>query len=218
MNWWDWLLCSSKELELRGCNPKDRVIHTGHRRALSFRWAQSIGSWGRLEPLDIMNKVFAPVTIDDKKKARMCFDLFLNRHSLFSRKTWMDRFTTSSDVKSFMVVGRVMIATYAHSRIHLHMLRNPKLCPGTAAEIGVLREYTTAVSEEDRLGILPIEAVLYYWSIQYILEQTGISYDSWVDGTGETTWLARAQHWNDHCTDFVTLPAEAFEKYAGRNA
>lgn len=215
MNWWDWLLSSSRSLTLNGHNPKDRVKHTGHKRALSSHWARSIGAWGRLEPPDIMALVFNPVTIGDKKKARMCFDLFLNRHGLCSRNTWMDKFTTSRDVKTFMLVGRVMVATYAHSRIHLHLIRDPKLCPGQAAEIAVLREYTTPVSEEDRLGILPIEALLYYHSIQYILDETGMSYDSWIEGSGESTWLARSRLWNDHCQGFVALPAEALEKYAG---
>jgi hypothetical protein len=213
MKWWDWLMCSSKDLKIRGLDPADRIHHTGHKRALSARWARSIGMWSRLEPADIMAKVFDPRSDDDKRKARMCFDLFLNRHNLMSRDTWMAKFLNGKDVKGFMRAGRVQIATYAHARIHLHRIKDPGLSVGAAAAIGVLRDYKS--TEIDRLGILPVEAMLYYYAIEHILEQTGIGYDDWVSGHSGQSWLAKASYWDEHdCVEFLALPEEALEKYA----
>jgi len=217
VTWWDWLLCPSQLLKERGLDPEHRVRYTGHRRPLSSRWAQTIGMWCRAEASDIIRLVEQGHTATE---TRASYDQFKFRHKLWTRPRFISVHLDDSLSKSdrdlvFLETGPVMVATYAHSRVAAHLSRSP-MSPGIAAELSAKMRIDPATGSgiKDPLGLLPIEILLYYYAIEYIFEQTSITYDQWVMGEKGPNWLTRAAYWKRFDSDnSVVLPDEALERY-----
>lgn len=210
--WWDWLLCPTSELKKRKLNPADRLKHTGHTRPLSSRWAQTIGMWARLEPSDIISTIAAPDD-HDRRKARTSYDVFKLRHKLTSRRTFCHDFIgTHPELKLWMQFSQVMVATYAYQRVQAVMSRMP-MNAGAASKAALM---TPVTEETPYLGLLPVEYMLYYYAIQRVLDETGMSFAAWVEGDLDSIerWIAKARVWYElGCDQDAALPLAATEKY-----
>ena len=215
MKWWDWLLCSSHNLKKQGLDPEERICYTGHKRALSPRWAQTIGMWCRAKPATIMD-VISPgdSTKEEKDRTRSAYDIFKYRHKLQTSAPFMKTFMDPPIYSHFMEISRVMVATYSYARVISHMSRS-MLNLGSASELAMrvlLGDGENLV--EDHFGLLPIEAMLYYNALEKIFASTDLTFRIWSQGTSKTSWLDRAEQWRNHdCDSIVMLPAEALERY-----
>jgi hypothetical protein len=217
--WWDWLLSSTADLKRRGLDPNQRVIRTGHRRALSATWARTIGMWCRADPADIMHRIAPYATSEEEKRAtRSRYDVFRHRHQLLLRREFIKR--CGMDPNAFMEIGPVVVAAEAHSHLRDHLLRSPGLSPGAACEQAALyeaSEMNKAPSDRMayRFGLLPIEMLLYYHAVEHIFEETEVTYEQWaMGGPAEKCWKERARYWKRFdCNSLVTLPAAALKRY-----
>lgn len=219
--WWDWLMCPSPELKKRGLDPAERIRFTGHARPLSPRWARTIGMWCLREPKEII-QVVAPDW--NKERSRAIFDMFKNRNHLKTRRHWMRDNTEFPSADLFLVNGPVIVATFAHARITGHIGRSGGvLSPGAAAaaanRIAVATEEKDKqwvwTAEENTFGLLPIEMLLYYYAIEHVLEESGLTVARWRQGLGPgDAWADRSKLWKNYDGDsMVALPAEAMERY-----
>jgi len=215
LTWWEWLIADSASIRRLGHDPTQRLPHTGHQRALSSRWAQTIGKWGRSSPASII-KLYRgeSETAISEQKARWAYDLFKNRNHLWSPGDWIS--LLDAEPIDFLRIGGVMIASLAHARVMLWKVTHPTLSLGAAAREAVLYEQPQDKAKEklNYLGMLPIEALLYYHAIEHVLEESGITKMVWSDCQGIEAWGERADLWKRHeCDELVSLPAHALAAY-----
>jgi len=192
MTWYDYLLGPTKATKLTMAL---RLAQCGHARALPLRWARTLGMWTQKTPASI---------IEASGASRGAYDIFKYRNALLSPHQFVAKhFDVGID--GFSSISAVFIATHAHSRIR-HCLSDSI---GTAAARAV--HYCNDI--RDDLGILPAEAILYYYAIEQVFEATGLSYDAWIEDVTVDGWLGRAELWSDSAP-VIALPESVFERYA----
>lgn len=209
LEWWDWLLMSSRDLKRAGYAPSERISKVGQARALPLRWAHTIGLWGISEPTTIM----ARARCED---SRQTYDLFKYRHELMSRRTWLATNDVRAD-SAFAVAGQVMLATFAYTRVRVAQMEHPDLSLGAIAS-RVVHYPRVRAEERQSLGILPIEMLLYFWAVNLVLEASDVSAKHWIEQIGDEDWMLKHREWLKHGgPEYVGLPARALAKYAGRD-
>lgn len=222
LTWWEWLIADSDSIYRAGHDPVQRLQHTGHQRAMSRRWAQTIGMWGRAKPAAMIN-LYAPETktAEEKRQARASYDLFKNRYHLRSQKQWMELYELHGDTAMFFKVSGVILATVAHARMAVWRKEMPNLTLGAMAREASSYEDPEAKRRDDTayLGLLPIETLLYYHALEHILEETSVSHVAWAKTATGLGWFDLALLWKEHEGDtLVSLPPVALQTYPVNDA
>ncbi len=181
LRWYQWLTWTARQILEADCDPNERFDRIGHRRPLSARWALSIGMWGLRTPTEIMRAV----GIDPNTTARGTFDVFKYRHRLYSGAQMSRELATLPKVEDrefpYPVWDQYRLANIIYMRAQCRMVE--KDTPFNGDIIEMLRR---------QLGILPVEAYLYYYAINNIIEDLGISQISWV----RLTPVERREAWD----------------------
>lgn len=218
VKWWDWLLAGALDLKRLGVDPAQRLNQIGHKRPLSTRWSRTIGMWAVNEPKDLIKTAF-PLAKEEvqKRRARTAYDVFKYRHRLVTKHDFVMTHLDPPNLKVFMEIGTVMVATYAYARMSDFVGRGSSL--GSAAFNGVAwSRNANGELVDEPLGILPIEAVLYYRALEHIFSETSLSYVSWIREDSAKAWYTRAEYWRDlGCDEIVSLPKAAVERYPQRD-
>lgn len=139
LEWWQWLLYSSAELTYLGHYPDERLLHTGHKRALHHRWSLTLGLWGWSSAESIRRAASATWA----------------QYWSFKRH-WKTKTTRSTKSR------HVPIISLAHA--------NTLLVIGDGKDEG-----RAAAEVAPKIGILPIEALLYYRAVKTTLEAKGLT-------------------------------------------
>lgn len=214
LKWWDWLLASPYSLRERGLDPTHRLAKTGHSRALSYRWAKTIGMWALRSETDIKKA---------SGTSAQSTAIFRQRYGLYSAAQSLRVNYPEHTAENYGVFGQVMTACHAHYAVHSALGANC-FSLGAAA-----RSCTGRVNSDNRipqslrprvegtLGILPIEALLYHSVIEWVLKKTQIPRQNWFNLMGTDRiedWTTLREYWIRHeCSEKCGLPDEA-EKYS----
>lgn len=163
----DWLLLKAPDLKAMGLDPGLRLNVTGHVTAFSPVWAQTVGLWCVAETNDIVGPEGALAGVE-----RRTFDTYKHRHGLRTRSQFKARYGTGKTWK---------VAEVVHDAYEAHQQRSGDLLGfgEPAADVG------------KRVGVLPVEAVLYGTLFHEMLEFNKLKREDWEELNNEertTLW------------------------------
>lgn len=165
LHWRQWLCASTEFLKEQGHEKKEaRFNRIGHKRALSPRWARSVGMWGLATSREIMDAVGIDVVAT--ASARGTFDIFKFRHRLWTGPQ-LTRERASKNLDPLVSTKRwemFHLAVVVHDFAHRQVLMRKRPLEGAAIE-----------ATRIRFHILPIEVFLYYNVIEDILVANGFA-------------------------------------------
>jgi hypothetical protein len=193
LHWWEWLTMKPSELRECGHYSLERAQRTGHTRALSKRWARTVGYWGLEEPRDLMRRA----GLDPAKEAhRALYDQFRYRWKV---RTWRQ---TRRWLEQEPLPARVALAESAFAHVVEALNGQPPV-------MRKLPLHEAARWAAQHNGILPIEALLYYRALLVILDDHEL-------GTLKTYLGTPNRHvlWQDASP---WLPPEVYVEYARCN-
>lgn len=150
LDWWDWLTLPPATLEEYGYDVEERYRRTGHKRALSLRWACTVGHWGLAEPKDLMAMAWSG---NIGRTQRSAYNGF--------RRRWGVRSLLQQEAHLFKqdVPLQYALAEEAYAAV----------ATALDGEEGAAMLYGDALrSVGTHLGILPIEADLYYMGLTVV--------------------------------------------------
>lgn len=182
LRWHEWLTKSYKEIEALGFNPKERFDRIGHKRALSSRWALTIGMWGLRTPTEIMTAVGG---MNPGDSSRGTFDVFKNRHRLFAGPQfarYMASQPNPDERDRREIWTQCELATWVHGRTRERVEAMGFKLIGTILD--AVRLY---------FHLLPIEVYLYYRAVEDILENALMGRQTWIKLDDEE----RRSMWNN---------------------
>lgn len=172
LEWWQWLCWTSREIQMAGHNPSDRVVRIGHRRPLSTKWALTIGMWGVKTPTEIMHVV----GLNPDSSERGTFDVFKHRHRLWCRHQLERFFATVLPRDERVVLDRpwtqLDLAVQVHA--HAYALMSQEQAPIKKGRIPFDRLHY-------RFKIMPVESYLYCTAVEHLLAENQIPYTKWFE-------------------------------------
>jgi hypothetical protein len=170
LQWRQWLCASTEFLKEQGHDKKDaRFNKIGHRRALSSRWARSVGMWGLASSKEIMDAV--GIDVEGTASARGTFDIFKFRHRLWTGPQFTRELASKGSDPLIRTkkwdMFHLALATHAHVR--RRMQTQGRRLDGTVID-----------ATRAHFHILPIEVFLYHEVIEHILLSNGFTdRDEW---------------------------------------
>jgi hypothetical protein len=170
LEWWQWLCWTSREIQLSGYNPADRVKRIGHRRPLSAKWSLTVGMWGVRTPTEIMHVV----GLNPDSTERGTFDVFKHRHKLWCRNQLERFFAEEVPVDERVRLGRPWtqcdLATQVHGYAYVQMSQE---------RYGPKKGLLPLERIHYRFHIMPVEGYLYCANVEHLLVEHQIPYDKW---------------------------------------
>ncbi len=184
MPWWDWLTLSPAAIRERGQDPSARFERTGHRRALSRRWARTVGYWA----LEDAKELITRAGLDYQSTAdRARYDHFKYRWKVKTLRQTSDAIKENPEV-----TPRIALAENVYSDVAVALAGADPHCK--KLPFGEAVTYAAKGS-----GVLPIEASLYYLGMLEVCDFHGFrSLDRYVkveersllwEEAGVRTWL-----------------------------
>lgn len=213
---WDWLLAPADMLREAGVDPAERLARTGHSRPIPIRWAKTIGMWCVASPKEIIDRVGAE---------RVTYDMFRQRHALrVARNTDQQIEQQYSIAEAAKLYRRVFIANECYRIITHRRTKEPALSIGAAASLSTGREsrdqkipLRKRPPVKGNLGVLPIEAVLYYHAIELIRVEHYMDPNHWLAISSSNNQHDLEQlriMWEaNEGSSLVGLPDAIFQKY-----
>ena len=170
LEWWQWLCWTSREIKASGYNPSDRVVRIGHRRPLSTKWALTLGMWGVKTPTEIMHVL----GINPDSSERGTFDVFKHRHRLWCRHQLERFFATGVALDERVSLNRPWTQLDLAGQVHAsaYIMMEEETSPLKKGRVPLDRLHY-------KFHIMPVEAYLYYTTIEHLLTENQISYKDW---------------------------------------
>lgn len=192
LKWYEWLTLSPDEIRARGYEPSERYSRTGHRRALSKKWARTVGYWCLEEPRELMQR--AGLNYKEPRH-RMAYNRFRQRWGINSRRQVAEHLLEADiDLRyalaesTFAAVAECIDGEPPYMKTHE---------PGEAFRL---------VAPD--MGILPIEASLYYLGLTEVCVFHGID-----DASDYFDLENRRRYWHE-ASVFPWLPDTVAATYA----
>lgn len=185
---WDWVSLGDAELRRFGADPKDRIHYTGHRTHLLRPYLPTIGNWGLGRTKDFINTKEPHLGLVRVKPG--AFRQFRHSRGLMTRSEF-ELHHGSLDDRPWL---QAELAWRAHDRVQgLTYAANNAYCSvGVAADAIVKQGLDRIAEPRDRLGMLPVEIVLWARLFEVLRLAYGFAYDEW-EALNDT---AKAKYWD----------------------
>jgi len=178
-----WVLSKDRLIKSQGADPRERIHYTGHARPMAGSYARTIGNWCRLSTNEICNQKDPTASLATVRIG--AFRQFRWHHNLMTRTEFEAHYGAHA--------GRPWLLGYvcwqAHRQAQLELIQ----ANGAPASIGVACAKAVRDSElgmHRRLGLLPVEVVLYTRHfdrfVQHLPIQGLLTYDEWCDASDQT--------------------------------
>lgn len=201
--WWDWLVLSAAELKVRRKKSEHRILYVGHTQPLTMPWARTVGMWGGLATA---NEV----------KARSgylkgtTYGNFRHRWALHTARRKADCLQPYA----------VAIAAYREMTVLIDQGHRVGSAAATLWEAGKelaaeLRGVSGRPQDEcPWIGLLPVEYVLHYYAMQYVLDYHDLTLQQIQDPMYTDTDYKVL--WTRAGNPRIELPQDVSENYRDR--
>lgn len=156
---YDWLYFTTYELQRLGLTALDRLRRTGHDRRLNHPWIDTVGMWGRSKGSDFYGDR-GDNGMHGIRKSN--FDAFKYRHNLKTSR----QFCGTKECAPWQVAQECFLTMNKVQREHDDVL------PEGLAARTALHTY--------KLGLLPVEILLWHRLFQSFLDQEGLEWKEWL--------------------------------------
>jgi hypothetical protein len=179
----EWVSLTSSAIRAAGHDPADRIHYTGHRANIRRAYLPTIGSWGLLNTEDFINPAhphlgqvlrvrYGAFRQFRYSRALMTRDEFELYHGDIEEKPWL----------------HAELCWAAHDRVQAAFIE----VNGTPCSLGLAAHHAAAegarlgAKPECRLGLLPVEIVLWARLFEMLRMQNGLTYHDWEAFDDET--------------------------------
>jgi hypothetical protein len=198
----DWIRLTAKELRALGVDPDDRIHFTGHASPLPEVYVPSVGNWALYDTDDLIDREAPHLGLVRVKYA--AFRQFRCARGLMTRSAFESHHGPIHD-RPWLLAE---LSWSAHSRAQ-EVLRRTNGTPGSFGQ-ACARAVQDASSRDTpsklRLGIMPVEVVLWARIFDGVLRSGYVSYDEWT-GFGHGTKHAYWELGHTTIVDIANEPA-----------
>lgn len=184
----EWISLPSSAIRAAGHDAADRIHYTGHKTNIRRAYLPTIGNWGILDTEEFINS--GQTHLGEVLRVRYgAFRQFRHSRCLMTRSEF-ERHHGSIEHKPWL---HAELCWVAHDRVQAAFIEvNGTPCSlGLAAHHVALEGARLGAKPQHRLGLLPVEIVLWARLFEMLRMQSGLTYHEWEAFDDET----KARFW-----------------------